>query len=96
MDDAVRFRLVVADRPPAGELVVQVAVRASLEAIGPEVNTVRKMARTFFGDKLDGVDPRPDTDQPVALYVVGTLPELGDDDFEGLSAEGAAPRRVDG
>ncbi len=87
MDDASSFRLVVADRwPPvaAGELAVEVCTEDDLEALTPAVGLVRKMARTFFGEKLTTVSPPPAGDGPFTLFVVAQLVELDEQAFEDI------------
>jgi hypothetical protein len=89
MDDAASFRLVAATPPPTGDVVVTLAEASSVEDLKPAMGLVRKMARTFFSDKFDDTDPRPDLEGPVALYVVCVQAELVDEAIEGLSEDGS-------
>jgi len=88
MDDALSFELHIAAIPPVGECVVELVRVASVDEVVPAAQLVRKMARTFFADKLGAVSPRPDVDGPVGLYIVVELPELDAADLVALSEEG--------
>ena len=92
MDDAKTFRLVVcADAPAVGdqEIATLVCSEADLDAMAKAVGLVRKMARTFFGEKLTEVAPPPEGEGPFGLYVIAPVQELGDGDLEDLSEEPA-------
>ncbi len=97
MDDASSFRLEVL---PAGvqpatvgsESAIHLLATDDVDAMRGPVKLLAHLARTFFADKLTRVAPAPDTDGPVALYVVSELAELDDAYVEPLSEEGGAPR----
>lgn len=81
MEDAAAFRLVVAAAPPpagADEHCAWVCDAADLDAMASALGLVRKMARTFFGTKLEHVAPPPDGEGPFGLYVVARVAELDD------------------
>lgn len=94
MEDAVSFRMVVAAEVPTvadGELAVWVCGAPELDEMSQAVGLVRKMARTFFGEKLTAVAPPPDGEGPFGLYVVATPGELDDAQIEDLSEEPPTP-----
>jgi hypothetical protein len=88
MDDADSFALRIAAEAPEGDHVVELLRAESVEALMATAGLVRKMARTFFADKITHIDGRPDVEGPVGLFVVVELPELGLDDLASLSEEG--------
>jgi len=82
MDHVLTFELHLSTTSPEGEHVVQLVRGPSAEAVKPTARFLRHMALTFFPDKYQGRASHVEGPGTAALYLVGTLPTLGDDDIE--------------